>query len=357
MKKNNRKKFLIFYGSGIGDFTIILPVAKAIKEKYENAYICAFNVSDKNRIKINEEIMKYQTLIDDIRYYSFSEKKHSVSLLLKLGFKAFDYGIVCQYNDSSNSKWPYRICSFVCKKNLFLENRLVKGVKFNVKKEGNKQVYQYYLDALKTIGINSSSNVENLFDVKKIESINVSNFIDDHKKYISLCVGTADVFAKGKDGQVLHNNSKQWPYDLWAMLAKKLALDGYNVIFLGGKKEKEEASNIFSEINNDRVINLLGELSIAQSIAVMYKTDILIGADTGLMHCAGALNKKLLVLFGCTDYHEYLPLGNNSYYLSANLPCSPCFGTEKAITCKNKDCMKQLKTETVYKTAKRILLE
>ena len=88
---------------------------------------------------------------------------------------------------------------------------------------------------------------------------------------------------------------------------------------------------------------------------VLENSEIIIGADTGLMHCAGALDKPSLTLFGCTDYREYLPFGNKSYYLSSGRKCSPCFGTEISYTCENKECMEEITVQMVLDKAIEIL--
>ncbi len=75
---------------------------------------------------------------------------------------------------------------------------------------------------------------------------------------------------------------------------------------------------------------------------------LVVGADTGLMHCAGALGKPSLTLFGCTDPKEYLPFGKNSKYICANAECSPCFGTLNSVRCEHKKCMQLISVEEVY---------
>ena len=75
---------------------------------------------------------------------------------------------------------------------------------------------------------------------------------------------------------------------------------------------------------------------------------IVVGADTGLMHCAGALGKSSLTLFGSTNPKEYLPFGKKSHYIYLNLECAPCFGTLNSVMCEQNKCMRLISVDVVY---------
>ena len=123
----------------------------------------------------------------------------------------------------------------------------------------------------------------------------------------------------------------------------------FNVILLGGPKEKQELQKKGIVFSQENINNLVGKYAIKQSIAALCLADIVVGADTGLMHCAGALDKPTITLFGCTDYKEYLPYGRKSEYIASSVDCSPCFGSIKAVTCEDKKCMRAITVDMVEK--------
>lgn len=87
----------------------------------------------------------------------------------------------------------------------------------------------------------------------------------------------------------------------------------YNVVLVSSKTKKSTLVN-----------NLTGKLSLRELFSIIYLSDIILTVDTGILHIAGAFNKKILGLFGpicgswrCSTY-------SNSIYIQAKTPCSPC---------------------------------
>ena len=110
-------KYLLSEAHGIGDCIMILPVAKAIKRADPDAHIVVFTKSSKNKILINKAIMSLQHHVDEIEYYSVSEKCHSIYFLLKNMIKRFDYGVAIQDYDTPKTSMIPSIILRLCAKN------------------------------------------------------------------------------------------------------------------------------------------------------------------------------------------------------------------------------------------------
>lgn len=349
-------KYLIFAGSGIGDFILTLPVAKSIKLYDKVAFIKLICTSNKDRFKINESLLGVQHYIDEIDYYSAEEKIHSLGMLFRLGYKSYDYGFVIQYTDNQNtSTIPCRIINFAAKfsvgKRIFSKPQ-IKYDRFIEKLDGLRQL-DYYLKILGEVGIPVSKDYTDLIDSSILRNTSSQFNYDKKRKCISLVIGTAKV-SMTVGNKKISNTPKSWSIKKWFGLSEKLTSLGYNVFLLGGKTEAIEIEKEGLKSFPSHVYMMAGKLTIEESLSILDLSKIVIGCDTGLMHCAGALGKTTLTLFGCTDYHEYLPFGEKSEYITMMEACSPCFGTENAVLCEHKKCMNNISVEMVLNRIKEL---
>ncbi|MFC1767168.1 glycosyltransferase family 9 protein [Candidatus Margulisiibacteriota bacterium] len=74
-----------------------------------------------------------------------------------------------------------------------------------------------------------------------------------------------------------------------------------NIILIGGKKEKAPSDKIEKRINSSKVLNLAGKTSIEEDAAIIGKSQLYIGGNTGPAHIAAALKIPSLVIFNAKD--------------------------------------------------------
>lgn len=345
-------KYLLYMGAGIGDFALILPMARRIKLFDKNAYITAFSRCDSKRFLVSEQLFVLQEWIDKIGYYSVEEPFHNIKFLYDLGLEKYDYGIRISYVDNKYvSKWPNVIMRIMAKRSVGMNLKYKPNFKYDYAidflPQGN--FYQQSLDLLSTLGISRCCNEADYpcFNAEKLNfSAKILNLIDDEKNIIVIIPGTMNISVTA-DGKSDTKPAKKWPYKNWLTLCSLLDSQGYNVVILGGRKEYNEIKEI-THINDANIINLCGKTSIAESISIVSKAKIVVGCDTGLMHCAGILGTTSLTLFGCTSYKNYLSLSPKAYYIQADEKCSPCFGTDRLAHCSDFHCMKKISVEEVY---------
>ncbi len=348
-------KYLIYCGPGIGDLILILPMVKRIKAVDENGFIALFMTSDHNRIEISKQMLELQSEINLIDYYSLKEKKHIPEFLIRIGRHRYDWGFSLQYTDNDNtSVWPYRIISLMSKKTCGIKLNFHPEVKYDkeIERIDGYRIVDYPMKMLDAIGMEKVKlDYTTLLDKHKLNLYYLETKLGSIDNLVSIVIGAAQVGGK-INGSPVKNDTKNWSYNRWLDLSKRFIDKGFKVALLGGNKERDELKEL---VLPDGAENLLGKCPIIQSISIIEKSIIVIGADTGLMHCAGALNVPSLTLFGCTDYREYLPFGDKSEYITLNLKCSPCFGTEKALTCKSKECMNEIDVDKVFNKALKII--
>ena len=123
--------------------------------------------------------------------------------------------------------------------------------------------------------------------------------------------------------------SKDWPSARYGELAALLlARDpALRIVIVGGKADISVGEAIASSAkaaDEKRLFNLCGRTSIAESLSLLSKCDLLVANDTGPVHMAAAVGTRCLVLFGPTRPDWTGPYGEGHRILMRNLPCQPC---------------------------------
>ena len=123
--------------------------------------------------------------------------------------------------------------------------------------------------------------------------------------------------------------SKDWPAERYGELARLLlARDpALRILVVGGKADAAVGAAIADAVpaaDAGRLFNLCGKTSIAESLALLAKCDLLVANDTGPVHMAAAVGTRCLVLFGPTRPDWTGPYGEGHRVIMRDLPCQPC---------------------------------
>jgi len=148
------------------------------------------------------------------------------------------------------------------------------------------------------------------------------------------------VFCPGAE----FGSAKRWPVQYYAELGQRLNDQGYSIWLIGSPKDKEVADKIVA-LGNSQAINLCGTTDLSDAIALISCASLVISNDSGLMHIAAALDRKMLAIFGSSSPRFTPPLSAHADVLRLDLPCSPCFKRECPLGHFN--CMMQLTPQEV----------
>jgi len=139
--------------------------------------------------------------------------------------------------------------------------------------------------------------------------------VDQSKKVVALCPGAE------------YGPAKQWPAQHYAELAKQKISDGWAVWIFGSVKDQLVSEQI-NQLTEHRCHDFSGKTSLAEAIDLMSLVDVVVSNDSGLMHVAAALNKKIVAIYGSSDPKFTPPLNEDANILNLNLECAPCFKRE-----------------------------
>jgi heptosyltransferase-2 len=138
--------------------------------------------------------------------------------------------------------------------------------------------------------------------------------------------------------------AKRWPATYYAEVARHKIDEGWQVWLFGSDKDKEAAEQINSEASG-LCTDFTGRTSLAEAVDLMSLVNTVVSNDSGLMHVAAALDKKIIALYGSSDPKFTPPLNAKANVISLNLDCAPCF--ERECPLGHTRCLVDIKPEQV----------
>jgi heptosyltransferase-1 len=116
---------------------------------------------------------------------------------------------------------------------------------------------------------------------------------------------------------------KRWPVDYFRQtLAQVLAqLPNLQVALLGNAAERDMNETIAASLQGT-IVNLAGQLKLGETWSLLHRATAVLSNDTGTMHMAGLLHKKV---FTPMSGQYAAPLGPAIQIFSHAAPCAPCF--------------------------------
>jgi heptosyltransferase II len=159
-------------------------------------------------------------------------------------------------------------------------------------------------------------------------------------------LGVLDNKSKGLNNKILglcpgaeYGEAKRWPAEYYAEVANHALKNNWQVLLFGSEKDQPVANQI-NLLTQNKCIDLSGKTKLGEAIDLMSLCDTVISNDSGLMHVAAALNKKLIAIFGSSDPFHTPPMNANAVIEYLGLVCSPCFKRECPLGHLN--CLKQI---------------
>lgn len=180
--------------------------------------------------------------------------------------------------------------------------------------------------------------------------------------YYLSCLNHADDSAEPR--VTMRPEALRWCEDFWA----KYALHHRRVLTIApgsGAREKNWPAESFQTVSQwwrektgGVVLLLLGhveqerggieplgkhcivtsDLSLSQAAALLGRSDVYLGNDSGMSHLAAATGVRTVALFGPSDSRRWTPRGKKAIVLRRNLDCSPCHDASMK-TCLHHACL------------------
>ena len=138
--------------------------------------------------------------------------------------------------------------------------------------------------------------------------------------------------------------AKRWPPRHFATVARAEVARGRKVWLLGSPGDAQACGEI-AELSGAGVTDLAGRTSLLEAVDLLSLAERVACNDSGLMHVAAALERRVVALFGSTSPDFTPPLGARSTVLRNPVECSPCF--QRQCPLGHLQCLESLMPERV----------
>jgi len=146
---------------------------------------------------------------------------------------------------------------------------------------------------------------------------------------------------------------KKWSGESFTLLATQLKSEfGLKTVFSGSDKDRDNCRLMAQEIGHGAV-ELAGETSIGESLALYKRANAVISADSGPLHLAHSVGADVIGIYGPTRPEITGPRGSGRFQVLFNeIGCNkaPCYH----LACTNNLCMQSVTVDDVLKAFKKL---
>lgn len=142
--------------------------------------------------------------------------------------------------------------------------------------------------------------------------------------------------------------AKRWPPAHFAAVAEHYVTQGGQAWILGSPKEQPAADALLAAVAKKYrafVMNLAGRTQLLEAVDLMALADHVVTNDSGLMHLAAAVGRRVIAVFGSTSPDFTPPLSALSQVVNTDIACRPCF--QRICPLEHRQCLTQLRPEQV----------
>lgn len=305
-------KILIVRFSSIGDIVLTTPVVRCLKKQVPNSEVHYVTK------RAFEGILASNPHIDKI--HLIDQKVSEIASELKQ--ESFDFVVDLHRNiRSAQLKSICKTKSSAFRK-LNLQKWLMVRFKWNLLPDIH--IVDRYMETVKDLGVVNDQKGLDYF-IPDEDHVDLEKEFQLKEEYVAFAIG----------GQ---HKGKILPDKKIISICSKINMP---VILLGGKEDQTRGNHI-AKMSECNVINACGMFKLNQSADILKQARTVISHDTGLMHIAAALKKKVISVWGCTipefGMYPYLPAEGSKIVEVKEVPGRPCSKLGKGM-CKDFACM------------------
>lgn len=324
--KSSIHNILIIRPGALGDLVVTLPTFEAIRKYFKNARI---------------DIMGYSSFLEIVkgRFYADTISRFDQADIASLFTKNSNVP-ASLINKLSNMDL---IIAFVSDKDQVMVNNLrAAGVKHVIHyepfpSEGEDiHVIDHFLKCLDLLVIDHSNKIPKIFlrdeDVLLGEKFLNDRVVNPKKMLVAMHPGSG-------------SRQKCWPTDRYVelILWLKKEMDA-QILLISGQADTGIVEALRDKVRDNFI--LADQLPLPILAAIIKRSNLFVGNDSGITHLAAAVGTPTITIFGPTDPRMWGPRGEQVKILYKKSPCSPCsFDTRR--NCFSQICLEGVIVEDV----------
>lgn len=135
--------------------------------------------------------------------------------------------------------------------------------------------------------------------------------------------------------------TKQLPAEIWQGVADGITSKSWSPVYTWGNTAEHEMAKHLAE--NSAAIVLPERLNMSALCGLLADARAVIGADTGILHLAAALNAPTITFWGPSASWRSGPIGEKHWHIESNPACGPCFKR----SCNHFICMEKIQASAI----------
>jgi lipopolysaccharide heptosyltransferase I len=143
---------------------------------------------------------------------------------------------------------------------------------------------------------------------------------------------------------------KEWPGERWSAVIQRLA--GFGTVVMLGTAAQQRAHAAIARAAGTGVVDLTGQTSLEDVIALIERADIHVAADTGTVHIAVAVGTPVVALYGPTSPGRVGPYRQHSAVVSGRDACGRLC---PAVCLRQRRCLTSISVDEVVNRAAQVL--
>ncbi len=344
MKINGNENILVIQTAYLGDLAITLPMVQVLKKNYPKINIDIICLPDTSKLIENNPYFR-----EIIRYDKRKTEKGILptwSLIKRIQLNKYQIALIPHPSFRSSilaclGKINIRI-GFSKSAGKFLFTQITPFNKFQHEVERN-------ISLLENLGISPSKKETSEYYPSLKEKNNIENIIqkntNDEIGIITIAPGSVW-------------KTKRWMPERFAEVVSELIKKNYLVFAIGGTSEDGIGKQISELVSSSKFVNLIGKLSLLESIELIKRSVLLISNDSAPLHISSGVNTPVVGIYGPTDPRfGFWPYGENDVIIETNnLSCRPC-GMHGGDKCPigTWECMEKISSKKVLEGVEKII--